>query len=844
MHYPGVSCWMLAATLILQVTRSASEEMEVKGFVSSDRMDVLVVFEQVQGYNLSCRDYTMTVADDWGDQDPDDEGPDFSCDPCGVTSFDGSDVCACVCRNQKVDENMIDENSNIIINITSSRPPYTSLIRIYRVIDYIRPGKVVKLDVVDLTPNQAVLVFGLNEFSKSLVPELSYLGLQLRYRIRLTRLQDFVETLELTINKSYNTTEFPNYSAIKFNGLAPYTRYQVSVRGVGGGGEGESSSILFHTHKSVPVHPPVYNDITYSSTLENDAAELETVYVLWEEIPRSAAGGSDVSYKLEVKANGSTEYYNNHTHNAIYLKKARDDELTIKIWSVNEVGQSENYTEVRIPAEREPSPPRMVAEFYPDDEVKVRVQTESVSSATALALLWCEWDSQVGGCKDYPHTHILQQNATTSADPDVLELLVPLSTTPRVNTSSLPVLHYDLNDTTQTLAHPLTATGTVTVNTGSRPGTEEPDDCLSEVRSACRREWTDGCWCGVLHLLDEGASRDHEMTPTSVYEQTTEPVQTGGASTKLNLSIMVDGRWMGMVPAECYFNSSSNRAEVVVSHYTGGGGQLYLRVSQACDSSSARQFLADSFHVSASVDGGCQSLTPIKSIQNRIFGPTTLELPPGTSVVCVTATSSQGLTTSQPFRYTIALVSTGSSSQEIVIYAVVSLVAAVVVILLICLLFKCRQQKRHINNFLTEDTPIPDMVRQYEASDLLNDHTLPDGSYTNNYNASLYPNVDATSSSTDETTPQPPSSSDTSPDLKEPTLRSVVCSGSQTTGDVTAEFCHGSQTTSDASDKDTFRYEASGPSTATQSSDFPFNGSQGGDYDCRDLSFTDLPQSE
>lgn len=48
-----------------------------------------------------------------------------------------------------------------------------------------------------MAPDQAVLVFGLNEFSRNLVPFLSLMGLPLQYRIRLTRLQDFVETVEV-----------------------------------------------------------------------------------------------------------------------------------------------------------------------------------------------------------------------------------------------------------------------------------------------------------------------------------------------------------------------------------------------------------------------------------------------------------------------------------------------------------------------------------------------------------------------------------------------------------------------------------------------------------------------
>lgn len=147
----------------------------------------------------------------------------------------------------------------------------------------------------------------------------------------------------------------------------------------------------------------------------------------------------------------------------------------------------------------------------------------------------------------------MQTNVTTSRDPGVLELLIPLSSTSRVNTSFVHVLHYELHDPTHALNNPLTATGTVTVNTGSRPHDEDTDDCLPVVRNTPSKVWTDHYWCGVVSQLDR---LTHEVTSSSLWQQTT--VQTGSTSTKLNLSIMADGKWMGMVPAECYFNSTSS----------------------------------------------------------------------------------------------------------------------------------------------------------------------------------------------------------------------------------------------------------------------------------------------
>lgn len=58
-----------------------------------------------------------------------------------------------------------------------------------------------------------------------------------------------------------------------------------------------------------------------------------------------------MSYKLEVEVNGKTETYTNHTDNSIFLYRTTADQLTIKIWAVNEIGESENYTEVLIPSE-------------------------------------------------------------------------------------------------------------------------------------------------------------------------------------------------------------------------------------------------------------------------------------------------------------------------------------------------------------------------------------------------------------------------------------------------------------------------------------------------------------
>ncbi|KAI8771391.1 hypothetical protein BgiBS90_028110 [Biomphalaria glabrata] len=557
-------------------------------------------------------------------------------------------------------------------------------------LSHIVPGCVenLSLETDSLTSTKAVIKFHTSQLISSLVPIMANLGKPLMYHIILYKMDGIKQTLQLTLNKTvFNDphSESQQSVAVLFNELVPYMNYIVSVQGEGGGGQGCLKNVSFTTSKEAPAAPP--EQLTFS---RNNGTGLT---LMWKSLGRDLAGGSNISYDIEITStNSDHRLINTQSTFLEVLTDIHKTTLGVKIWSRNEIGQSENLTKIDIDLMSEPSlnKVRMVIDFLNQTSALALTNLDlpSVASIQNLSIHWCVnmWTSSYSVCQEYPQTSYVPRDHWINGYTSQLFHYNLSETMNEVTTDSVGVSYYEMNN--QSFIRTVTA-----VRTTTRSAAQGQGDCLTNCQSTANKY------------------------PQVFY------------SIKFNTS------WTGMIPADCYYSRQIKDARFNYELHN----STNLVLEQNCSQDKPLEFLIKLYKVYPTQDGDCQLNKPLESWQtNRsLFSQTVFTVPANQRLLCIQALGDDGLA-SLEYGW-ISIPPLPGVLESTVDRSIIWIIVISIVALLVCGgLFsyscyqKCKIRRQLVFEWTNNQTPdSPDSLHMTS-----NDASLDSGHVTNSDNSS------------------------------------------------------------------------------------------------------------
>ncbi|XP_059173827.1 uncharacterized protein LOC131954265 [Physella acuta] len=228
----------------------------------------------------------------------------------------------------------------------------------------------------------------------------------LEYRMTVSKTDGVPEPWNVTAKKINLESR---YVYVELVNLTSYTGYTVTVFGIACRGQCERQEIGFMTNKSVPSSSPNIEKFRYSPIISPN----ESLLIMWDPLPRDAMGGSNISYQVEVTVGQA----NSTTHSVkkphfVQKLTSLSEQITFKVWSVNELGRSDNYSELVLPKPINLDFLKDVSLVGPveNDQVMVNINLEDIKHKQIIAVHWCEEEKdqiffQYNVCKDQIFTH-------------------------------------------------------------------------------------------------------------------------------------------------------------------------------------------------------------------------------------------------------------------------------------------------------------------------------------------------------------------------------------------------------------------------------------------------------
>ncbi|XP_059173817.1 uncharacterized protein LOC131954257 [Physella acuta] len=310
---------------------------------------------------------------------------------------------------QKMEINVV-STKNVTLSILVARPSLNitvhnvTISENYFLIDHIVPSTVQELNATSIGATSATISWRLSQYLADLMFYMEKSPLQ--YRIIVNKTDGLPELWNVTLKKINLKTD-SRYVHVELVNLTSYTGYTVTVYGIAGGGEGERQKIRFTTGMSVPTTPPTIENFSYSWIYSPD----NKVLVMWNPLSRDAIGGSNFTYQLEVtvgQANPTTQFVKKP--HFVHKLSSLSETITIKVWSVNKVGRSVNYSTLVIPKAKHFHQDGATVTLVDRDHVTVNISLADVADKQMVAVHWCETEKdQIFGiynvCKEKLMTH-------------------------------------------------------------------------------------------------------------------------------------------------------------------------------------------------------------------------------------------------------------------------------------------------------------------------------------------------------------------------------------------------------------------------------------------------------
>ncbi|CAL1547318.1 unnamed protein product [Lymnaea stagnalis] len=593
-------------------------------------------------------------------------------------SVEKNSVCECRYQNNNTTTYVLGKfNKNNTFSIKAARPDFENPLqsveieKSFNLFHHVVPGCVNDLKWSSLGPSEGNIVFKVPDSTHRITGFMNTNLMPLQYHVVLHRTEDILEKIEVNFTK---TDSKQQYVAVRFSNLNAYTNYNVTVSGIGGGGEGCRVTLDFRTDKTVPASSPDIDQFSFTRVKNS----TETI-VMWKALPHSAWADNSVRYNVRVTGSNGGVYSSamNETYHYIDSQQASFP-LSVKIWAVNGQGVSTNYSEIIIPENKVTDLPDTQVEFMKENMANVSVNATSLQHAEQFLVHWCLGSSAGNPCKEYPHTTEKNVSSTFQVDLDL--------TVNKVTEKELIEIEWcDFNEDEDPLDF-RKVNATKTVN----PSDSDPQvpDPFSFVRGDTPRKKRS------KNLKRRNRARQKKS------------VSAEDGTKVFFISYKVQGVWSGMVPSSCYYDRKKSKAQIIIS-FEGENGKQNLRLQQQCDNSKGpEQFLIERYDVFSSTDELCRgNKKKIKSIVNPIFNFSLVEIPQGAKFVCVEGMGNDEATKTETYVKAVHNPEGSTENKVIIISVVVGTVLTVVAFVIIAkLVCACRQRKNYFQEMQKTDS--------------------------------------------------------------------------------------------------------------------------------------------
>ncbi|XP_059173828.1 uncharacterized protein LOC131954266 [Physella acuta] len=588
------------------------------------------------------------------------------------------------CQYANINKSDTVNNNNVTITILIARPmlefPIQSLethISI-NLVDYVAPGPVKNLHVYSVTSHTAFIIFQLSDAMKTIAHFLISRNKTFSCGVTLWKTDDSSEILQLELQNitSYNETIDANLSvAVLLNTLTAFMNYSCMVSCATGGGEGEKTFLQFTTKKSVPAQSPVIEKFAFSRV----APLFSSLFLTWQPLPLECIGANNLSYDVEVSSvDGFKNLTRVDTSYLVVTNQLPSHALKVEIWAVNEIGKSENSSQLIIPAYEGSQIPEAIVEFLNESSMNIYVNVKSVSMFDDLAVHWCHVNTDLNSlqelCQEYPIT-IFRSEINYEKTTDALKLTIPLnkpreSSVKRNNSKEVFYFHVDEENN---FVQNFTTLATL------KPSINLPDTNLNNMFEFAGKQRRRRAEPPALRIL---------------------PIRSVTSQQKIQvfISLKINGNWMGMSGVNCTYNSSLKDASLTAQQVS-RDQKNYLQVQQQCDPHEVKQYLITSYNIYSSTEETCpdnnRKFIALKN--SSLFSPTEFELPDGITFACIAMNRHDGYSVQIVRSLTVATLVSSSAQGKIltIVFVVVGTVGLILLVpTFLCLSKKCKEGKQ------------------------------------------------------------------------------------------------------------------------------------------------------
>ncbi|GFN91213.1 endonuclease-reverse transcriptase [Plakobranchus ocellatus] len=212
--------------------------------------------------------------------------------------------------------------------------------------------------ILEDSPHLVKSKFCLRSRTATVTGDLCLIDRPLQCRIQVNKTEGILEILRMVVwpeqERSCIQVTFPNLTA--------FTTYTLSVVAAAGDETSDPVVLTFITAKTIPLQPPVLSNHSF---LRYSTGQDSVLLILWQALPHEVRGGASVTYDLELFSDNGLELArSNLTETSLVTTDPLPHgSLSLKLRARNELGQSQNFSSLNIPAFSEITPVPFVVNF-------------------------------------------------------------------------------------------------------------------------------------------------------------------------------------------------------------------------------------------------------------------------------------------------------------------------------------------------------------------------------------------------------------------------------------------------------------------------------------------------
>ncbi|GFO18206.1 hypothetical protein PoB_004471100, partial [Plakobranchus ocellatus] len=388
---------------------------EIAHIVTSPLRDITLTFDRGPFNPIFNDSYTVTMTDPWSLRERNVILCKGNHSPDSKLCEKGSSICVCKYSPTTTRLKNI-PNHNVTFTVSVSRAKLYNVegTLLVNLMQHIRPQPVNLDPIEEDSPHQVKSKFCLKRGTVQVTGFLREKGKPLQCRIQVNKTEGILEIIRMVVwpqqVRSCIQVTFPNLTA--------FTTYTLSVAAVAGDEASDPVVSTFITAKTIPLQPPVLSNHIF---LRYSSGQDSVLLVLWQALPHEVRGGAKVTYDLELFSDNGLELTrSNLTETSLVTTDPLPHgSLSLKLRARNELGQSQNFSSLNIPAFSEITPVPFVVNFA-RNKIHLHFQKPLPRSQfRQMVAHLCTTYSRYGEidlCTEYPQTVPLTVNSSSGVE--------------------------------------------------------------------------------------------------------------------------------------------------------------------------------------------------------------------------------------------------------------------------------------------------------------------------------------------------------------------------------------------------------------------------------------------